>query len=676
MYYRKIKGADNMKYINSNMGIKNKKIISDLVLRVLLLCCINTIFYTEPCYAGTDETISVQRAVPESIKINESENKKITDDKEIVDFINNYFNNNMDKYHVPGAAVSVVRGNNGVLCRGYGYSDLDEKSTIDPYNTRFPLCSISKLFTATVIMQLYEKGQLELDRNIEDYISPYKVINNFNKDITIRQLLTHSSGLDESSEIESKTTDKDNIKSQEYYMDCHPLIVVKEPGTVCRYSNEAYNVLGYIIERISGVSYEDYIQQNILEPLKMDKSSVRIYDESTIAEGYLYEDSYSAMPLSYQYTSGSSGIISTAKDMENFLKAYLNKGMINETEILKLKTCESMMDKQFSNTEDSAGMGFGFIRSNRNGVEIVKHEGALPGYTNTIFIVPQENIGISVLTNSLSALPFNFEQEFLDHYYPCDNEAYFNKIKSTSSYSSDLSRYSGVYRSYDGVSVTNIMKIGGINEDMVIKDNKDGTLTLNEYTSEKENIITTLVPCCENQFIREDGKGLFEFRTDSNGNVIYAFNDVSINSFEKIHFYERIEVIFTVMGVSALLLIVNIILIITAFIKKYNKNRIRLYTLNALSEFCFISGIIGLVYFLSAVSINNDFCSDKSIYAMLLILTSGAVISIISVILMLNSFFKINISWHDKIYYVLSTVTNLCVIYMLYYFNIFSYKVC
>ena len=309
----------------------------------------------------------------------------INNEQNVNEFIDGYFNKKMKKYNVPGAAVIIVKDNKEILKKAYGYSDLKNNKKVDADKTKFALASGSKLFTATAILQLYEQGKLNLNKNIEEYISPYKIKNPFDRPVTCRNLLTHTSGLDEASEFNSKTENVNNIKPQKYYMDTHIPVVIKEPDTLSRYSNEGYNILGYIVERVSGMSYEDYVTENILKPLNMNNTSVRVYDKNT-SKGYMYEqNSYSEFPLLYQYTSGSSGIITTAEDMKNFIIANLNNGSLDGKSILKPETIDMMHKKQFSNSENMPGMALGFERSNRNGQEIIKHEGALPGYTSTIF---------------------------------------------------------------------------------------------------------------------------------------------------------------------------------------------------------------------------------------------------------------------------------------------------
>lgn len=649
---------------------ESKKVIGALLIIILILVGLSNIF------------------IIKDVKAEEKSNEVqgvINNHEDIENFMNNYFNEKMKKYSVPGAAVVVVKDNKEVFKMGYGYSNLELEALVDPDKTSFPACSVSKLFTATAIMKLYEEGKIDLDRNINDYISPYKVINKYDKAVTCRNLLTHSSGLDEASELNGATTDENSIKSQEYFMDNHTPVVVTEPNTICRYSNEGYNLLGYIIEKVSGISYEEYVKEKIIKPLKMNSSSIRLRSSDTAA-GYTYDnDSYVANPLPYQYTSGSAGIIATARDMENFIIANLNNGEFQNNSILSKNTLTLMQSKQFSNDEDLPGMGFGFIRSYRNGQEIIKHDGALPsGYTTTLFLIPKENLGIYVATNSLSALPFNFEEEFLNYFYPGSNDN-LNVVERN--VSRDYSKYEGTYRSYDGTSKTNIMKLNVLFDpsmDMEIKDNKNGTLIVHEFTSAKEETTTTLVEIENGVFLREDGRGKFAFRFDKDGKVTYAFNDVSENSFEKIKFYDKREFIMLALVISISMFFTNAILVIISFIKRKNKkykesekSRVIkfLKPLNIIIEVFNSIGTLGTIILAVMMIYNNDFSLKYLLYFFLTLVIVATIMVLFSLALLIYYLFKKMGSIRVKIYYMILNIANLVFVWYLYYFNILGYKI-
>lgn len=583
-------------------------------------------------------------------------------------FMDDFFEENMKKYSVPGAAVIVVKDEKVIFKKGYGYSNLEEKIKVNPDKTVFPAASVSKLFTATAIMQLVEDKKIDLNEDVEKYIKPYKIINKYNKKVTCANLLTHSSGIDEASELNGNILNKDGIKSQEYYFQNHPLRVVREPDVISRYSNQGYNLLGFIIEKVSGITYEEYLKKNILEPLSMNNSSVRLFDEN-IANGYEYiNGSYEKVPLAFQYTSGSSGINATVSDMKNFMIASLNNGKFGKIQILKESTSKKMQDRQFCNNDVFAGMGYGFIRSNRNGQEILKHEGALPGYTTTLFLMPNEKLGIYVATNSTSPLPFNIEDKFLDKFYPKDN---INFSKLDSNKDKDFSKYEGVYRSYDGISKSTIMKIGVLFDesiDLKITDNKDGTLTLNEYTRAKEKITTKLIEVKENVFEREDGKGYFAFKVDGN-KVKYAFNDVSHDSFERVQFYEYREIQICLLLVIILIFIINIIYGIVKR-KKLKENKI-----NFLISIFNVIGFVGAIITTLFMIYNNTFKLKIILYLFLIFLIISSITSIIRAFILMVKFIKFHNEKICKPYEVILMIANLIFILLLYYFNFLGFNI-
>ncbi len=466
-------------------------------------------------------------------------------------------------------------------------------------------------------------------------------------------------------------------------MDNHLPKVVREPNTVSRYCNEGYNLLGYIVEKVSGISYEEYVKKNILAPLKMDSSLVRLKNSNT-AKGYEFsKGNYKEIPLAYQYTSGSSGIIAPVKDMENFMMAQLNNGQFQENRILKEETSIKMKAKQFSNSDSLPGMGLGFIRSNRNGQEIIKHEGGLPGYTTTMFLMPKENLGIYVATNSLSALPFNFEEEFLNYFYPTTNNS-FNEIKKDST--KDFSKYEGTFRNYDGISKSNIMKIGFLFDpsmDMKIIDNKDGTLTLKEYTQAKEKITTTLVEKKNGVFARKDGRGDFAFKLNNKGKVTYAFNDISHNSFEKISFFQGRIFNIAIFALAMVMFLINIIVTIVLFIrrkfKKIKDKSCRSIKLNRAANLVIgmlnIVGILGAIIIAMTMITNNEFTFAWLLYTFLGFLIVSTVLSIFGLIILIYNWVKKTGRKSEKIYFSMMTITNFIFIWFISYFNFLGFKI-
>lgn len=655
-----------------------KKVFAQVISTFIIICVTcgiitssQSICYPQNINNVTDNTLNTKHN-------NKSQLKNSISDEDIKQFINDYFTKKMYEYSVPGAQITVVKNGKEIMTSSYGYADINNNIKVDKDNTTFPAASVSKLFTAVAIMQLYEKGALDLDMDANEYISPYKIENKYNKPVTCRNLLTHSSGLDEESEVNTKTEDADKIKSQEYYMEHNKPVVLNEPDSICRYSNQGYNILGFIVEKLSGVTYEEYIKDNILEPLKMNKSSVRLHDEN-MAKGYLDDDT--EVPLSYQYTSGSSGIICNSADMGHFMTAILNDGVYENNRILNEETVEIMKKTQFTNNPVYPGMGFGFIKSNRNNAQILKHEGGLPGYITTLFLLPDENLGIYIATNKMGPLPFNFEEELLNHFYPITDSEFdslFIKLQSKKDYSD----YVGKYRSYDGISKTTFAKIFGMEEDSEIKDNKDGTLTLIEYTNEHTINTTRLVEKEENVFGREDNKGYYTFKSDEQGNIKYAFNDISHNTYEKVNLLETKSVVNTVLFGIMLLFLINILYVIISKVKnrkKHNETFRVTNKLNKLSvsgELLNIIGLLGSIFTASSLMYFNDYYfSIKWLYIALTMILLSAIIFIIEFCILFKILVNKTASRKNIVYYVILNTAHIIMICYLQYFHLIGYNI-
>lgn len=588
-------------------------------------------------------------------------------------FVDEFFQINMKKWNVPGAAVAVVEDNKELYKAGYGVSNIETKNPVDPDKTTFPAASVSKLFTATAIMQLYQEGKLDLNENIQTYLDDIVINNPYKETVTCQNLLTHSSGLDEQSELDGSTLNKKTLKSQKQYFEEHIPYVIIKPNTVCRYSNMGYNLLGYIVEKASGKSYEDYITDNILNPLDMMHSSVRIENES-MASGYEFSDGkYQKIPFAYQYTSGSSGIIASVADMENFMIMHLNTGTYQNEAILNSDTEQIMQNRQFSNDEVFDGMGDGFIRASRNGVQLLKHEGALPGYTTTLILIPSQNFGIYVATNSLSGMVFDFKEAFLDHF--------FGTCKSVTGEENslyDISKYIGTYRSYDGVSVSNISKIFASLDDtaqMKVKKDSNGKLKVMYYEQSKEKVETNLIYKSNGIFIREDGKGYITFRENSNGNIEYAFNDISHQTYQKVGKMEGMTPIGLILLVLLFILSGSFMIGLIKRRKNKQKNNKRLWLLNCIVNIIYVFGFFGVVGLESYMILNCDHRFIYIIYILLTFLLAAIVLNVCGIIDTGYCIMKKKFDRITTIKLVTAQMAQIFFVIVLGYFNMIGYHV-
>ena len=177
----------------------------------------------------------------------------------------------LEREDIAGAVIAVVKDGQVIFAKGYGYSDMAKRTPVTPDATLFRPGSTSKLFTWTSVMQLVEQGKLDLNRDVNDYLD-FKIPPAFGKPITLRNIMTHTAGFEEVVK-DLFVADAQHMGSLEYYVKNHIPARIFPPGTVPAYSNYATALAGYIVQRVSGKPFEQYVAENIYIPLEMKRST-------------------------------------------------------------------------------------------------------------------------------------------------------------------------------------------------------------------------------------------------------------------------------------------------------------------------------------------------------------------------------------------------------------------
>ncbi|KIH97702.1 beta-lactamase [Streptomonospora alba] len=345
----------------------------------------------------------------------------------------------LEETGIPGAAVAVVHDGELLSARGYGYADTgaggDEPVPVDPERTLFRTGSVSKLFTATAVMQLVEEGEVDLDTDVHEYID-FTIPTSFDEPVTMRHLLSHTPGFEErvSGMILPQGTETDLRKR----LATDPPEQVFEPGTVPAYSNYGNALAGYIVERVSGVPFEKYLQQNVLEPAGMDSSTFAqpLPDslEGRLAGGYAADGTAPAGPFEVVSDVPAGALTAPATDMAQFMLAHLNDAGTGPSALLDPETLERMHEPALG--EESLGnlaagprMALGFFREDRNGHRIVGHGGDTTYFHSHMQIYPDEDTGIFVSVNGggqEAVDSLNLREQltsgFADRYFPASDE--------------------------------------------------------------------------------------------------------------------------------------------------------------------------------------------------------------------------------------------------------------
>lgn len=326
---------------------------------------------------------------------------------------------------VAGATVSIVKDGQVLLEKGYGYSDVAKRTPVDPKTTMFRPGSVSKLFTWTAVMQQVQAGKLKLDADINTYLD-FKIPPYNGQPITLRNLMTHTPGFEE--QVKGLITeDPKKIIPLEQALKRWTPKRIFAPGTTPAYSNYGAALAGYIVQRVSGQSFDDYIDQHIFKPLDMNHSSFHQPLQPAlvpdVSKGY---SNAGVKPGGYEYIplAPAGSLASTADDMSRFMIAHLQDGRWGSTEILSPAIAHEMHDTPLTIIPGLNRMELGFYEQNINGRRVIGHAGDTEYFHSYLFLYPDDHVGVFVSFNSpgkegaAHVIRNQLFYEFADRYFP------------------------------------------------------------------------------------------------------------------------------------------------------------------------------------------------------------------------------------------------------------------
>jgi len=284
--------------------------------------------------------------------------------------IDHFIQSEMENEKFPGLSTLVIKNQQVIWQKSYGFANLDNDiETTD--STIFLLASVSKLFTGTAIMQLYEHGDIKLDEDINHYLPFVVEIPGYEDDsITFRMLLTHTSSICDGDAMDNYYSDGDPDISladcmQRYFSvdgidyDVDDNFYDHPPGTVYEYSNMASALLGYLVEVIADMPFDQYCQDNIFNPLDMSNTAWHLADLNInyVATPYGYRNKRYFPYDHYGFADYPNGLLrSNIIDLTHFIFAYINNGVYEEFSLLNQETIEEMWTLQFTNIVYDQGL--------------------------------------------------------------------------------------------------------------------------------------------------------------------------------------------------------------------------------------------------------------------------------------------------------------------------------
>lgn len=384
---------------------------------------------------------------------------------------------------VPGACVIISEGGDTVFSKGYGVSNIENASPMNPETTVFEWGSISKTFVWVSIMQLEEKGKVNLTEDIRTYL-PKDFLKNlcYEEPITLLHLMNHTAGFEEQM-LDLRFYRPDEEISLLSVMSEYQPKQVFRPGEICAYSNWGAALAALIVEQVSGQSYCDYVRENILKPLNMNNTSVIPFEENILglsndkATGYSYTRSgFRIEPFMHLRMYPAGAMNGSASDLLKYAKE-LGKAPGKETVLFqKPETKEKLFEETWRSYGASAGLSHGFWQYAGNN-RVFGHEGGTYGFKTQFWIQPDQERAILILTNVMET---DFCSELMEVliYEDVGESIFIQNGEDTSKYAGDYLPARSVW--------SNLGKIHGRIQTIAIAEAKDGCLKLTMPFGDKE----------------------------------------------------------------------------------------------------------------------------------------------------------------------------------------------
>jgi len=462
---------------------------------------------------------------------------------------------------IAGGVISVVKDGKLLFAHGYGYADLKARTPVSPENTLFRPGSTSKLFTWTAVMQQVEQGKLDLDHDVNDYLD-FKIPPRDGKPVTLRQIMTHTAGFEDTARgLLPRKAEDVNL---ERYLKTHIPARIFPPGEIVAYSNYGCGLAGYIVQRVSGEGFDDYVQKHIFEPLGMHHSSFAMPLPPTLAplmaKGYKSASDGKPQPFELVDPAPAGALSSSATDMANFMIAQLQGGRFGDTRILQQATADLMHSPQHTAAPGLAGFDLGFYQEDRNGQRIIGHGGDTVVFHSDLHLLLDANVGIFMSFNSAGdagsahVVRKAIFQAFLDRYFPKEAPA----PATVSTAKADAARVAGWYQASrrNDSALRMLYLLGQVN----VAAKPDDTLAvsmLTDYAGKPLQWHET-GPL---HYSEVNGESQLAFVTNAQGGIRYWASDaeVPVFVFERVSAARSMGTVGPLMGLSIVVLLATLL---------------------------------------------------------------------------------------------------------------------
>src|ERR1700730_4703607 len=317
---------------------------------------------------------------------------------DVVETLRPFIHQQMTEKELPALSIAIIDDQQIVWAESFGMADPKSKTPASA-DTVYRIGSVSKLFTDSAIMQLVERGELNLDAPITDYLPDFHPRNPFGTPITLRQLMSHRSGLLREPPVGNYfETSQPTLAATVQSLNDTELVFA--PNTHTKYSNAAIAVVGYLLESRSHEPFAQYLKSSVLDPMGLRHSSFEpnpaIITNLAKAEMWTYDGLKFEAPTFQLGMAPAGSMYSTVNDLGHFVSVLLAQGKAENGAVIKPATLEQMWSPQFPNPGGRV-FGLGFLVRSLDGHRLVGHGGAIYGFATTVDLLPEDKVGVVVV---------------------------------------------------------------------------------------------------------------------------------------------------------------------------------------------------------------------------------------------------------------------------------------
>ena len=430
-----------------------------------------------------------------------------TDPAELETWMDGIMGELLKEFNTAGAVVSLVSGGDVFFAKGYGYSDFEARVTVDPETTLFRIGSVSKLFVWTSVMQMVERGLLDLNTDVNEYLD-FEIPATYDEPVTLANIMGHAGGFEDYI-VELFGDEPEDVRPLGDLLKEQIPARVRPNGDISSYSNHATGMAAYMVARASGMGWTDYMEENILQPLGMERTTFRqpLPDEMEplMSKGYsrqgprFVEEEFEYVPLAPVGAASAS-----ASDMARFMMAHLQLGQYGGTRILSEETARHMQTDHHRMGAGVNAMAHGFMVSDQNGERIIGHGGDTNLFHTGLWIFPERNLGLYVSFNSSSGggARGRLFSAFLERYFPIEEE--IPEVDET--FVERAGRFTGEFRA-NRFSHTTVGKVAAVQTTSVGATSRGTLRALGSEWAEVGPLTFREMYGSRTMFFREDDEG-------------------------------------------------------------------------------------------------------------------------------------------------------------------------